>query len=79
MSKESTDCLHFCDLRVNSPLGTVTSTKSFSNCSIGLVYPNGVKTFEPLTRQFMSNPIPPGDITPPFATSNAATPPMGKP
>ena len=31
------------------------------------------------TPQQMSKPTPPGDTTPPAATSVAATPPMGKP
>ena len=31
------------------------------------------------TPQLMSNPTPPGEITPPFSTSVATTPPIGKP
>jgi len=45
---------------------------------MGLKYPNSERILEPLTRQFISNPIPPGDITP-SSKSNAATPPIGNP
>lgn len=45
---------------------------------MAFVYPYSVNILESLTKQFMSKPIPPGDIIP-SSESKAATPPMGKP
>ena len=62
-----------------TPLGTCSKRASTSRASLGSTSAQVRGVRRSRTPQLMSNPTPPGEITPSWSGSVAATPPMGKP